>query len=430
VAIQHVAKRLKEENEHLRTENMSLKKKLTALEQDHREFVAQKRWRDDTSSSKIPCPSTKKSRTTTQIETASCSGSPHGSSPSSVASSADSIDPSFTHLQSSAQSVNPVSSGNSFSSILDLGHQGKTVTCETDVAFSSFNCGLCSDGTPCVCRAVVMQQSVGDVNMKNSSYSLNHIIGLDSQTSSILDNLPAYQPPVPIRRRSGTSATSVFHVEPLRTIELQPAPSCSGDPENCLACADDSFGKAFCAAINRSVGSMPPCPGCPCGDADSNRTVVRDHGRHISKSEVGIMADHNDRTSKQTASCTTTIPTNDAWQQLKSHPNVSFGDLALLADVVARRAKCTGPRVTLSPAPDDLDDAKGQPSILNSKSEPRPVMLGESQGQCKEREHRNVSPPKLVPQEVLIECGQRQRLRQVPAAGVREALRLLDSKFS
>jgi hypothetical protein len=38
-------------------------------------------------------------------------------------------------------------------------------------------------------------------------------------------------------------------------------------------------------------------------------------------------------------------------------------------------------------------------------------------------------PPRLVPQEVLIECG-RRRIREVNADGVREALRLLDSKFA
>ncbi|KAG8681381.1 hypothetical protein FRC08_015672, partial [Ceratobasidium sp. 394] len=43
------------------------------------------------------------------------------------------------------------------------------------------------------------------------------------------------------------------------------------------------------------------------------------------------------------------------WARLKAHPNVAFADLALLADVVARRTKCTGPRVSLSPTPEDRE---------------------------------------------------------------------------
>ncbi len=34
-----------------------------------------------------------------------------------------------------------------------------------------------------------------------------------------------------------------------------------------------------------------------------------------------------------------------------AHPNVGSASLALLADVVARRARCIGPRVELSPYP-------------------------------------------------------------------------------
>jgi hypothetical protein len=43
----------------------------------------------------------------------------------------------------------------------------------------------------------------------------------------------------------------------------------------------------------------------------------------------------------------------EAWRALKAHPNSKFTPLAILADVVARRSKVVGPRVELSPEPED-----------------------------------------------------------------------------
>ncbi|KAG9080641.1 hypothetical protein FS749_007952, partial [Ceratobasidium sp. UAMH 11750] len=99
------------------------------------------------------------------------------------------------------------------------------------------------------------------------------------------------------------------------------------------------------------------------------------------------------------------IPTNEAWARLKAHPNVAFADLALLADVVARRTKCTGPRVSLSPTPED----RGR----------------EPQGEKGEVEHADQNeeqnalhpPPTLVPHAALVRCG-RERLMRVQAEGV------------
>jgi hypothetical protein len=104
------------------------------------------------------------------------------------------------------------------------------------------------------------------------------------------------------------------------------------------------------------------------------------------------------------------MPTNDAWQQLKAHPNVQFADLTLLAEVVARKSLCSGPELVVSSSTrltnhrTDDDIAGTHPAI-------------------------DSSPPRLVPHEILLECG-RKRLRQVRTDGVREALRLLDAKFA
>ncbi len=107
------------------------------------------------------------------------------------------------------------------------------------------------------------------------------------------------------------------------------------------------------------------------------------------------------------------IATNDAWQKLKAHPNVQFADLSLLAEVVASRSKCLGPRLQITSQISHSNDSSTQ--FTNTQS------FAQARGK---------SPPlQLVPQEVLLECG-RRRMRHVHADGVKEALRLLDAKFS
>jgi hypothetical protein len=105
------------------------------------------------------------------------------------------------------------------------------------------------------------------------------------------------------------------------------------------------------------------------------------------------------------------IPTNDAWQKLKAHPNVQFADLTLLAEVVARKSVCSGPQLVVSP------------STYRSQVSHRPNR------NITETHQAGDSPPRLVPHEVLLECG-RKRMREVRTDGVQEALRLLDAKLS
>ncbi|KAF8711644.1 basic region leucin zipper, partial [Rhizoctonia solani] len=109
------------------------------------------------------------------------------------------------------------------------------------------------------------------------------------------------------------------------------------------------------------------------------------------------------------------IPTNEAWERLKSHPNVAFADLSLLADVVAGRTKCTSSRVRLSLTP-ERDVSRLEHEDSEDYSE---VLEGDS-GQISPHSH-----PILVPQEALVRCG-RERLMRVQAEGVRDALAMLD----
>ncbi|KIN92790.1 hypothetical protein M404DRAFT_1009363, partial [Pisolithus tinctorius Marx 270] len=70
---------------------------------------------------------------------------------------------------------------------------------------------------------------------------------------------------------------------PLRSSSSTTIFRCSGDPDDCMACTDDTFGKVLCQIIIHST--------------------------------------------------------------FKSYPNVAFVDLKLLAEGVARKSKCTGSRV-------------------------------------------------------------------------------------
>jgi len=240
---------------------------------------------------------------------------------------------------------------------------------------------------------------------------------------SILDNLPPYQPSVPLRRRPAVRPLrSLFPVVPLSENSSQATATsavsaeCSGDPSNCLACADDVFGQAFCAAVCESLTASGPCAGCPRG--------------------TKCAADVHSNPSQESADPVETIPTNDAWRQLKSHPNVSFADLTLLAEVVARRSKCTGPTVVISPplgslTPERPSSPHTSRNPLNIGVDNNAVLLSDPHAhyRMKEQERFAGSAPELTPEDEFLRCSQSCSVREVHAAGVREALALLDSRF-
>lgn len=325
------------------------------------------------------------------------------SSPSSMGSTPDSIelDGQFSSLSYESQEELHVGPYNAI-----------TLTKPSDpLQAFTFDCGFCDSTTICVCReiaaqavveqAIVIPNADGSVFTRTTQNHQSPPTSAKERNASILDDLPAYQPPVPLRRRArAAAANSVFPVH----IPTQELPTCSGDPSNCMACADDTFGQAFCSAIGSSVtvcdcsaevisrccGGASNCSDCP-----------------SSKATAPPIA--NEKPSEL-------MPTNDAWQKIKAHPNAKFADLALLAKVVASQSKCSGPQLVFSPAP----RAHEHDSTLESPSAKDDVTTS--------RIHR--SPPlQLVPQEVLLECG-RRRMRQVNSAGVNEALRLLDVNFT
>jgi len=294
-------------------------------------------------------------------------------------------------------------------------------------SMETFECGLCVDGTSCVCREVALNLptpfKAETVEPAPSLVPVALPPAPQIGPQSILDNLPPYQPPVPLRRRPDVRPLrSLFPVVPLSENLSQVTPTsradCSGDPSNCLACADDAFGQAFCVAVGESLAAGGPCADCPSG-------IKYADGAHPNASREG-------------GNAAEIIPTSDAWRQLKSHPNVSFADLTLLAEVVARRSKCTGPTVVISPPPGSVTPERPSSPVV-SKDRPAAVaavgddviLLSDPHApyHIKERERSACSSPNLAPNDELVECLQTRSIREVHAAGVREALALLDSRF-
>jgi AP-1-like factor len=294
-------------------------------------------------------------------------------------------------------------------------------------SLGAFECGLCTDCTSCVCREMVLNHPATSFKTETTTVSAASMVPVELppaasqiEGQSILDNLPPYQPPVPLRRRSEVRPLrSLFPVVPSSGSPSQVTQSgpvdCSGDPSNCLACAGDVFGQAFCAAVGESLACSGPCADCP---------RANDTSTHASSS-----------VSQEGGNSTETIPTSDAWRQLKSHPNVSFADLTLLAEVVARRSKCAGPTVVISPPPGSITPERTSSPVrpMNDPSaggDSDVVLLSDPHANyhMKKRERSACSSPNLV-QEELVRCSRTRSVREVHTAGVREALALLDSRF-
>ena len=423
IGLQKIAKHLKEENDKLRQENRALQIKLAQMENVIKDRSSlekdKKRWRDDSPSnaSHSQLPVRKKSRAgSSTYPSLPAFSQTYLPSPSSPVSTPDSTETN-SHF-----SALPCNSHINLDSTL-FSHQSDFKGPDANIhPLLPFSCGFCDEGAVCVCRDIVTSQVVGidgdittspevkldavsssqielpvrhdtgDANVKVSTIPTNGNL-------SILDNLPEYRPPVPLKRRSGgTPVNSVFHVQPAPTSQDSGSgisgATCSGDPSNCMICVDDSFGKAFCTAITTSASC----------DGQFGENCCKNGSRceHASPPGSSFTSD-----AAVASSSSEFIPTNDAWQKLKAHPNVDFADLSLLAEVVASRTKCAGPRLVVSST-----------SSTQMRGERASGVNG----------HGGDSPIRLVDEKILLECG-RRRIRQVPLHGVQEALRMLDAKF-
>ncbi|KAJ7690094.1 hypothetical protein B0H17DRAFT_1201886 [Mycena rosella] len=227
VTLQSIAKRLKEENEALVRENAILKDNLIMAGQEHdiaRDRNVRKHWRNHSPAPSVRSTKRKRYKVDDYFQDIEAPHFPTPTSPRRISpvlvdhpTDAFAL---FANLTSASAAFRPVD-------------------------------WACGEDTPCVCRNIFAGVSEHKLNINHV-----HPIGLGAppqKGTTILDNLPPYQSPVPLRPRP--RANTIFQAEPLST-----PVNCLGDPSNCPARADNSFGKAFC----KQMWALVPCDDFPC----------------------------------------------------------------------------------------------------------------------------------------------------------------------
>ncbi|KIM34399.1 hypothetical protein M408DRAFT_13908 [Serendipita vermifera MAFF 305830] len=283
-------------------------------------------------------------------------------------------------------------SNDSTSPITENGNSGH------EVCATQYSCGMCTSSMDCICRQLGIETPIADPEADHENN--NHL--------SILDNLPPYQPAVPLRRISKLGLDTTMAIATSIT-EIDGTPSgCSGDPKNCSACQDSAFGRAFCSALGNSVCMLNPCPTCQantestskdpndmdvdetnmpltvnpsltqcCGDpahCKGGACTPSQPSRSSSKSTRKSAASSRERVTRRgrprIAPFTVktvdgdTVPCDVVWKALEAHPNAHLANpaagpshlanLNLLADVVARRSYCTLAPGEPTPEPEDF----------------------------------------------------------------------------
>lgn len=225
---------------------------------------------------------------------------------------------------------------------------------------------------------------------------------------SILDNLPPYQPAVPLPRRVKPRVDTIMStVVPAKEGDATPN-GCSGDPTNCSACRDSAFGRAFCSALGNSVCMLNPCPNCQskdgtstdkpqdmeldetslpltinpsltqcCGNPthckggacspaipDTSSARNKKRGKDISQEPINRCAKPRLPHLTIVNEDGDTVSCDVVWKALEAHPNAHLANpaagpshlanLNLLADVVARRSYCTLAPGEPTPEPEDF----------------------------------------------------------------------------
>ena len=405
VAFQNVAKRLKEENDALRHENQLLREKISRMEDQDPAQCRDRRQQ---------CPHVMSSAMTVLNKRVKlgvdASNTDQLANPAYVP-----LIPSMSSSQGSKCLSKSVYAPANYHSEKDQDQRSTHILdfttvradIESNESSSPFgSCGLCNEVIPCLCREIVAENPPTEHSVRVST-------GEMLQTS-ILDNLPPYQPAVPLPRKHGTLTGSIFPVVPVPSLGER----CTGDPTNCPACVDDAFGKAFCSAICRSVAS--PCVDCPFNQG--KRNVLNDSG----DSECRNVYASTDHARLSIGAGPKTIPTNEAWKTIKEHPNVSFADLNLLAEVVARRSKCTGPTVVISPALGEATPERvGSPEANAQPYSIQELFLSTTET----RNPTHTSDRTSSQQDIVVGCSNKG-VREVYTDGVRDALYLLDNTFS
>ncbi|KZT55511.1 hypothetical protein CALCODRAFT_484692 [Calocera cornea HHB12733] len=424
VHLQKISQGLKEDNNKLKQENADLKEQVRRLKERLETLEGTGRGRSDDRMSVDVSPRIPKkrqrresdvpddSRMSSRDTAASSETAASGLSSSGISSAySSSTTPPSDH---SMATPTPIKTSMTSPSMVM-----QSITYESTTAYAAENggCGFCSSSTSCLCAEVSESDALAlQASMLQPSPTEEKV-----PVSSVA-YIP-YQAAVPIRLRTDRAQSSsgmAWVVESKPTVPTTPVAStsavpvgnCSGDPSNCPACANDSFGRDFCSKLGALTCNRNPCPGCPSraaaatsspygsipdGAANPSMLCCGDPSfcgplKICSSSEPATTPTAQAGPSYYTAD-EDTIPADEAWRTIKRHPGLPLTSLDLLADVVARRTTCGGPPDT----PDSI----------------RPAWPGRT----------------LVPQAELIEAGRKRRM-MVHREGLKDALELLDQRYS
>ncbi|ORY25644.1 hypothetical protein BCR39DRAFT_543531 [Naematelia encephala] len=228
----------------------------------------------------------------------------------------------------------------------DLDHETKP-----DISSLELGCGLCTSGDFCACKT----SSSSPTKTTTTTATVNTA--------------------VPLRlARTGKAKVSVWALQTVQEAV------CTGDPQNCEACRNDSFGREFCENLFENPSPV----------ASSS-----------SSSPTGFTkCTHVDSTSCAPQQIEDTMRADEAWKALKAHPNARFASLSLLADVVARRTPAEALSTHTSPRE-------------NAHIRPAPASV-------------QTTSPLTVHSTPPPTSGKKRRMN-VETSAVRDALKLLDS---
>ncbi|WVW84764.1 hypothetical protein I302_106799 [Kwoniella bestiolae CBS 10118] len=341
-------------------------------------------------------------------------------------------------------------------------------------------CGLCAGGGFCACRAASETQS----NHSGSSGITKAISIANSSSSSASIPPPTVvratssASAIPLRLKSKSTKSSIWT---LNNAVVATSPKkeavCTGDPDNCDACKNDSFGREFCQHLfedahpdateglegsttkkgcgncsgpngcmsiksllspsqnqNQQAGpsstkAPTPPPAVPVFEDDEPTILAPlqmaccgnpelcggNHGHSSGCTGEIVLGGPASSVENQSGEPMIhvhiegpgneegheTLRPDQAWKQLKAHPNAKFASLALLADVVARRTNVLGGFASPSPSP-----MPPSPVSLNAK----PLSSGSTSASLSYNHHQN----------------NKKRGFDIETSAVREALKMLD----
>ncbi|WVQ65703.1 uncharacterized protein L199_003881 [Kwoniella botswanensis] len=330
-------------------------------------------------------------------------------------------------------------------------------------------CGLCAGGGFCACRAASdtpsnhsgssgITKAISIANSNSSSSPATNVVRATSSASAI---------PLRLKSKSTISAntkSSIWTLNNVTTTTTSPKKEavCTGDPDNCDACRNDSFGREFCQhlfedahpdateGLEGGTSEKKGCGNCSgpngCMSIKSLLSPISsEQARAVPEPEPGPLTNTKRLSTPPTAvyeedqdpkilaplqmaccgnpelcggnhghssGCTgeivlgglnsiheddehgsggplesnatngssgpmvhvhienghehghETLRPDQAWKQLKAHPNAKFASLALLADVVARRTNVLGGFNNNTPSPSPMPPS---PVSINAK---------------------------------------------------------------